>query len=548
MADDGTPSSESKVRPRDRVKKEEARGKLEPTPGDLSAPVPEYGKGKGKLDLDEPDSLPPYVDPHGRTIMPRHKRLALRTARGMDLQPRNHNHAMHMLAARGIDFLEDEDTMLSLADKAARGDDDRSLMVLQDPAKENILATTDDEDDEDRMVPATARATVTDAQFERETAVARIQRELVRRRRRRLFAMLLRLAVFVFIPTAVVGYYYFNIATPMYETESEFVIQTSDNPASGGGFGGLLAGTSFATAQDSIVVQGFLGSREAFLRLDKEHGYIQHFQGPGIDDLQRLPEDASLDEAYAYFQDKVTIGYDPTEGIIRMGVVAATPEASQMFSEALVGYAEERVDGLTQEARGDQLQTATENYLEAEAKMLEAEQRVLDLQQQRGVLSADVELQSQMTIINSLELELENKRLELAELQDNSRPNQSRVEVQQREIARLESRINELRGDLTQNNNQSVSLARISGELRIAETELATRHTILQQAIASMETARLEASRQVRYLSMGVAPVAPVEPTYPRKIEGTILAFVLFAGIYILCSLTVSILREQVSV
>ncbi len=548
MADDGTPSSESKVRPRDRVKKEEARGKLEPTPGDLSAPVPEYGKGKGKLDLDEPDSLPPYVDPHGRTIMPRHKRLALRTARGMDLQPRNHNHAMHMLAARGIDFLEDEDTMLSLADKAARGDDDRSLMVLQDPAKENILATTDDEDDEDRMVPATARATVTDAQFERETAVARIQRELVRRRRRRLFAMLLRLAVFVFIPTAVVGYYYFNIATPMYETESEFVIQTSDNPASGGGFGGLLAGTSFATAQDSIVVQGFLGSREAFLRLDKEHGYIQHFQDPGIDDLQRLPEDASLDEAYAYFQDKVTIGYDPTEGIIRMGVVAATPEASQMFSEALVGYAEERVDGLTQEARGDQLQTATENYLEAEAKMLEAEQRVLDLQQQRGVLSADVELQSQMTIINSLELELENKRLELAELQDNSRPNQSRVEVQQREIARLESRINELRGDLTQNNNQSVSLARISGELRIAETELATRHTILQQAIASMETARLEASRQVRYLSMGVAPVAPVEPTYPRKIEGTILAFVLFAGIYILCSLTVSILREQVSV
>lgn len=546
MADDGTPTGEPKLRPRDRAKKEEPRGKLEPTPGDLSAPVPEYGKGEGKLDLDDPDTLPTFVDPHGRTIMPRHKRLALRTARGMDLQPRNHNHAMHMLAARGVDFLEDEDTMLSLADKAGRGDGDgdRSLMVLQDPAKENILATPDDDDDDGRRVPAT----ITESQREREAAVANIQRDLVRRRRRRLSAMLLRLAVFVFIPTAVVGYYYFNIATPMYETESEFVIQTSDNPASGGGLGGLLAGTSFATAQDSIVVQGFLGSREAFQRLDREHGYVDHFQNPAIDDLQRLPQDATLDEAYAYFQDKVTIGYDPTEGIIRMGVVAATPEASQTFSEALVGYAEERVDGLTQEARGDQLQTATENYLEAEAKMLEAEQRVLDLQQQRGVLSADVELQSQMTIINSLELELENKRLELAELQDNARPNQSRVEVQQREIARLESRIRELRGDLTQNNNQSVSLARISGELRIAETELATRHTILQQAIASMETARLEASRQVRYLSMGVAPVAPVEPTFPRKIEGTILAFVLFAGIYILCSLTVSILREQVSV
>ncbi|MSU89184.1 capsule biosynthesis protein [Rhodobacteraceae bacterium 2CG4] len=537
MADDGTPSDESAPRARDRAKK----GKLQPTPGDLGAPIREYGKGAGRLDLDDPDALPPYVDPHGRTIMPRHKRQALRTAREMNLRPKGHNHAMHLLAARDIDFLEDEDSMLSLADKAGRGGQSDSLTVLQNPDTENLLA-------EDAGTAGRRQLAISDAQTRREAAVTTIQRDLVRRRRRRLFAMLLRLAVFVFIPTAVVAWYYFDIATPMFETESEFVIQTSDNAASAGGLGGLLAGTGFATSQDSIVVQGFLGSREAFLRLDRDHDYVSHFQDPAIDRLQRLPEDATLDEAYAYFQDKVTIGYDPTEGIVRMGVVAASPEASQTFSEALVGYAEERVDGLTQEARGDQLQTATENYLEAEAKMLEAEQRVLDLQQQRGVLSADVELQSQMSIINSLELELESKRLALAEMKDNARPNESRVSVQEREIERLAARIKELRGDLTQTNDSSVSLARISGELRIAESDLATRHTILQQAIASMETARLEASRQVRYLSMGVAPVAPVEPTFPRKIEGTILAFVLFAGIYILASLTVSILREQVSV
>jgi len=70
----------------------------------------------------------------------------------------------------------------------------------------------------------------------------------------------------------------------------------------------------------------------------------------------------------------------------------------------------------------------------------------------------------------------------------------------------------------------------------------------MQESLQQLESARVEASRQVLYLSLGVAPVAPDEATYPRKFENTLLAFVIFGGIYILISLTVSILREQLSV
>ncbi|MDG1520237.1 MAG: hypothetical protein P8H36_06170 [Yoonia sp.] len=47
--------------------------------------------------------------------------------------------------------------------------------------------------------------------------------------------------------------------------------------------------------------------------------------------------------------------------------------------------------------------------------------------------------------------------------------------------------------------------------------------------------------------SLGVEPVAPDEATYPRALENTILAFLVFAGIYLMISLTASILREQVT-
>ncbi len=70
---------------------------------------------------------------------------------------------------------------------------------------------------------------------------------------------------------------------------------------------------------------------------------------------------------------------------------------------------------------------------------------------------------------------------------------------------------------------------------------------MVQQALQQMEAARIEANQQVRYLSLSVHPVAPDEATYPRAFENTVLAFLIFSGIYLMISLTASILREQVS-
>jgi capsular polysaccharide transport system permease protein len=70
---------------------------------------------------------------------------------------------------------------------------------------------------------------------------------------------------------------------------------------------------------------------------------------------------------------------------------------------------------------------------------------------------------------------------------------------------------------------------------------------MMQEALRQVETARIEANRQVTYLSRIVNPVAPQEASYPRAFENTLLAFLVFSGIYLLVSLTASILREQVS-
>lgn len=376
--------------------------------------------------------------------------------------------------------------------------------------------------------------------------IRKIQQEITRRRRRNLWFLFVRLALFVGVPTAVAGWYYFLVATPMYATNSEFVIQQAESQG-GSGLGSLLSGTPMTIQQDSISVQSFLLSREAFHRLDAEEGFTAHFSSSEIDPIRRLGPDVLSEDAYALYKNMVQVAYDPTEGLLKMEVVAADPQVSQRFSEVLIGYAENRVDALTQRVREDAMQGARASYEEAEARRAEALQTWLELQQELEIVDPIGETSVKTNQIAQLEGQRQQLKLELQARLSVQRPNQAQVEALENQISSIEALVAELRRDLTAASADGASLASKNTELRLAEENYGFQTAMVQQALQQMETARIEANRQVRYLETGVAPIAPDKPTYPRAFENTAVVFLLFSGIYLMISITVSILREQAS-
>jgi len=381
---------------------------------------------------------------------------------------------------------------------------------------------------------------------QRAGEIRAMQRDIAKRRRRKLVALFARLTAFVFLPTFAMGWYFFVIATPMYATNSEFVIQQAEAQGSSG-FGGLFQGTGLATQSEAVNAQAFLTSREAMLRLTEDHGFKAHSQTPEIDAIQRLEPDATNEDAYGLYQDHVQVGYDPTEGVVKMEVIAADPAKSQEFSEALIRYTEERVDDLTQRMRQDQMADATTNYQTAEAARQEALSDLTRIQRDAEVVDPASAVSALQQRISALEMRLDEKRIELASLQSNARPNQARVSAVQGEIDRIGDQIDDLRGQLSEGSNGGPSQAEVVAKLREAEENYAFAIERVTAAQAAMDQARIEANRQVRFLSVSVAPVAPDEPTYPRAFENTLLSLLIFSGIYLMISLTASILREQVS-
>jgi capsular polysaccharide transport system permease protein len=381
---------------------------------------------------------------------------------------------------------------------------------------------------------------------QRASEIRAMQRDIAKRRRRKLLALFARLTAFVFLPTFAMGWYFFVIATPMYATKSEFVIQQAEAQGSSG-FGGLFQGTGLATQSEAVNAQAFLTSREAMLRLNEDHGFKAHFQTPEIDAIQRLEPDATNEDAYDLYQDHVQVGYDPTEGVVNMEVIAADPEKSQEFAQALIRYTEDRVDALTQRMREDQMADAIANYEAAEADRQEALSTLTRVQREAEVVDPASAVSALQQRISALEMRLDEKRIELASLQSNTRPNEARVSAVQGEIDRISDQIDDLRGQLSEGRNGGPSQAEVVAKLREAEENYAFAIERVTAAQAAMDQARIEANRQVRFLSVSVAPVAPDEPTYPRAFENTLLSLLIFSGIYLMISLTASILREQVS-
>ena len=471
----------------------------------------------------------------------RQLRLARRVALKHGLPATSDFDAVRLLRRAGIDPFQ-RGSMLELVhpDAEPPGAETGRALTTTDPAAGPQLPQT--------YKPVQVPSTEVRAETSHVGEILRMQADLVRRRRRKSALLSARLLVFVALPTLLCAWYFYVVATPLYATKSEFVIQQSANPAAAaGGFGGMLQGSPFATSQDSIAVQGYLQSREAMQRLDKDHGFVAHFSQPLIDPIRRLDPDATAEAAYKTYKRNVLISYDPTEGIIKLEVIAADPAKSAEFARALIGYAEGQVDQLTQRLRGDQMKGARESYEEAEANMLASQRRVVELQEQFKVLSSEVEVTLITTQITQLDTLLTQDKLSLSQMQANAKPNSSRMDPLIRRIGALESEIATLRSKLTEDSDSGQSLAKVQGDLLVAQADVQTRQLLLAQSLQSMESARIEANRQVRYLSLSVSPVPPDEATYPRAFENSMVALLVFAGIYLMLSMTAAILREQIT-
>lgn len=394
------------------------------------------------------------------------------------------------------------------------------------------------------------------AQAAREARMRDIRKELRRRRRLRTLWLLARFMIFVLIPTAFVGWYYFEKATDMYVSTSSLVFKGGAVGGSDSGGGGLFGGAAGPVSNPAIDLQEFILSRDMLERLDQDHGYIAHFQSENIDEFHRLDPDATFDDAYSYYKGsllqsgKIEVSYDLTEGIVRMDVVGATAKAAQRFSEAIIAYGEARVNKLNDRSRNDGVRVAEGNVEEAKQALIGAQEYVNEVQEEMKIFSTTAEAGALQNRILQIEQLLADVQSRIRKLQTVARdPNDSRYAPLRLEEAELTSQLGELRQRLTGGaTNSGPSLSELNSRMNLANIEMAAANLRYTSAITSLETAIQTAGSQSLYLETVVAPNFPEKASRPDRVTNTALVFLILFATYIIGLLTISVIREQAAI
>lgn len=394
------------------------------------------------------------------------------------------------------------------------------------------------------------------ARIAREERMHEIRGEMRRRRRLRALGMVLRFMIFVLIPVGAVAWYYYEKATDMYVSESAMIFKSGSGSSGGGILGSFLGGAG--TVQDSVALQEYILSRDILKRLNREHDYIAHFQSPDIDPLERLAPDATFDDAYKYYAGgfilpgKVSVSYDSTEGILRLSVIAVTPQKAKEFSDAIIAYGEELVNALNERSRTDGVVMAREHVAATRDDLRKSQQRVAEVQEQLSIFSVESEAGALQGRIVGLEAEIDGIVAEIEKLRTvTANERDSRFTPLRTNLEVKTKQLRDLRARLTGGGDTPIegpSMAKLGAELELARVDQATSQMMYASALSSLEAAMSAAAEQSLYLETVVKPSEPQKATRPARLKNIGLVFLILFATYIIGLLTISLIREQAAI
>lgn len=345
---------------------------------------------------------------------------------------------------------------------------------------------------------------------QKKTTKATSARDIRRARARR---AAIRFGFWVGIPTALAIVYYGFIAAPQYESVAVVTIQSQKDRPTLDGLAAIIAPTG--SGRDAMLVREYVHSRDMLDLLDDKHDLVAHYKSDKADFWSRLDDDASTEETFEYFREKVKVSAGGASGTLTVKVRAFDADKAAEVAQGIIDAAEAMVNKVTERARRDQLRVAEDAVAKSEERLKSARAALLKLMGDHTTLDPKAAAAAVNTITVELEGQLATARAELDALSAVMKRNAPKVVAARKKVGSLAYQLERQRKKLVGSKSGSVKTSLADLEPAMLEKELAQK--AYETSIKTLEIARIEASRQVRYLVTISAPSRPDAPTHPRR-------------------------------
>lgn len=346
----------------------------------------------------------------------------------------------------------------------------------------------------------------------------------------------------VIVPTLLAMGYYGFMASDQYESAADFVIKTQSGGDASPGLAGILGavgmggghGDSMASG-DSSMVQAYVDSDQILRDLIQEVDLRAMYCSSEIDWVSRLKstpdffqkisgrktrrttsQEISDEDLLSYWRKKVTVADGHAPGTSTLKVLAFTPEDAKTIADHVISLGERLVNHVSERAMKDAVVFAQKEVNLAHDRAMKAFDDLQEFQARAKQVDPLGFAKARSEIQGKLEGQLSTTQAQMEALRQNL-PDEAPG------IQQMRTQIGALQEQLMVEKNQSTtgrdgkSAAEVINEFgkRQLETEFASKDYL--SALTALESARITANRQNRYLEPFNLPNLPDKAALPRR-------------------------------
>lgn len=356
------------------------------------------------------------------------------------------------------------------------------------------------------------------------------------RMRRRHWGLILSLILLVFVPLAVSAFYLWTRAVDQYASTVGFTVRQEQGPGSSDlitGFAAQLGGGGGSS--DTDILYEFIQSQSLVAQVDAKFDLRRLYSGPYAQDpVFALHPEASLEDLVDYWQRIVRISYDETARLIELRVLAFEPKLAQDIGREILDRSQSLINDLNAQGRTDTLRYAEGDLAAGQERLKAARAELIRFRTRTQLVDPETDLAGRMGVVNTLQGQLAEALIEADLLAQSTNQNDPRVVQARRRIEVIRDRIaderaNVARGDETDVAGSDYPTLLAEYEALVADREFAEQSYLA--ALAALDAARADASRQSRYLATYVAPTFPETAEFPQRwtLFGLISLFLLLS-------------------
>jgi capsular polysaccharide transport system permease protein len=332
--------------------------------------------------------------------------------------------------------------------------------------------------------------------------------------------------LFIVLPTLAAILYYGLIASPIYVSQSSFVVKSpGQKSAPTLSLASIVqtSGLSAGQEQTKEIVQ-YIQSRNALHDLQKQVDISDKYSKRGADFLSRFPSpfrDASFENLYRYYGSVVSSSVDPETGLAVIDVHAFTPDDAYDINARLLDLSEGLVNRLNQRAEGRAIAEAEQRVVDAERRVSNARVALSAFRNRQDLIDPKEQAAGVLDISNKLISEQAALKAQLDLM--------LRVAPRNPSIPALRNRIDAIGRAIAAQTGRAVGTptgiaSKLSAYEKLnVEQEFATQ--MLTAANTALEQARTEAQKQQYYVERVVEPNKADMATLPNRLKRILIVF-----------------------